>query len=139
MNLKVKRFDKSLDLPGYEEGSACFDLDCRVSTIINPKEVKLVPLNIAVKVPQGYALLIFVRSSTPIKKGLMSANSVGIIDPFYCGERDEVVIEFFNFTDKVVAVEKGEKLAQGMLIKCEPVEWQEVEKMGEGGVGGYNT
>ena len=30
---------------------------------------------------------IFARSSTPLKRGLMVANGVGVIDPDYCGPR----------------------------------------------------
>lgn len=137
MNVKVKRFDKSLPLPEYEPGAACFDLSCRESLIIPPQKVKLVPLNIAVKTPSGYALLVFVRSSTPMKKGLMAANSVGVIDPFYCGENDEVLIQLLNFTGQDVTVTKGEVLAQGMMIKTENVKWNEVDQMGEKGQGGY--
>lgn len=137
MEIKVKRFDKSLKLPEYEKGAACFDLFCREAVTILPKEVKLVPLNIAVKIPENYALLIFVRSSTPMKKGLMLANSVGIVDPFYCGEKDEVLCELLNFTDSPVKIHKGEMFAQGMLVKSEVVNWKEVDQMGEKGLGGY--
>ena len=139
MELKVKRFDKSLPLPEYEKGAACFDLICREDAVIEPKEIKLVPANIAVKIPAGYALLIFIRSSTPMKKGLMLANGVAVGDPFYCGDKDEVLIEFWNFTGKAVNISKGEKLAQAMVIKSEMVTWNEVEQMGEEGVGGYKT
>ena len=131
MNIKIKRFDKSLPLPEYDKGAACFDLLCRQQVTIKPKETKLVPVNIAVQIPSGYTILIFVRSSTPIKKGLTLANSVGVIDPFYRGEKDEVLVEFFNLTDKPVIIEKGEKLAQGMVVKCEIVRWQEVDEMKE--------
>ena len=138
MDIKVKRFDKALPLPKYErEGAACFDLTCRENLTISPKEIKLVPLNIAVKIPEGYSLLIFVRSSTPMLKGLMMANSIGIVDPFYCGDRDEVLAEFLNFTDQPAEIHQGDLLAQGMVIKHEFISWNEVEEMEEEGVGGY--
>ncbi len=137
MDIKVKRFDKSIPLPVYEKGAACFDLPCRESSTISPKEVKLVPLNVAVKIPEGFALLIFPRSSTPMKKGLMVANSIGIVDPFYHGDKDEVLVEFLNFSDKEVQIEKGELLAQGMVVKHETASWSEVDDMGEEGSGGY--
>lgn len=139
MDIKVKRFDKSIPLPEYNKKAACFDLRCREDAVVGPKEIKLVPANIAVKIPEGYALLVFVRSSTPMKKGLMLANSVGIVDPFYCGDKDEVVIEFLNITDKPVEVHKGDQLAQGMIVKSEVVHWNEVEEMNEEGIGGYKT
>lgn len=135
--MKVRRIDTSLELPTYDKGAACVDLVCRESVEIKPKEIKLVPVNIVVAVPKGYALLIFVRSSTPIRKGLVLANGIGVIDPFYSGNTDEVVVEFFNITDSTVSVTRGEKLAQAMLVKCEAVQWEEVDEMSEKGEGGY--
>lgn len=86
MNIKIKRFDQSLPLPVCENGAACLDFPCRESTTIEPHTVKFVPLNVAIQIQLGYALLIFVRSSTPLRKGLMLANSVGILDPFFNGD-----------------------------------------------------
>ena len=139
MKIKIKRIDKSLPLPKQKGGAACFDFSCRETTTIKPNEIKLVPSNTVVEVPQGYALLIFSRSSTPLRKGLVLANGVGVVDPFFCGDKDEIVFEFMNITNKDVVVERGEVLAQGMVIKHETVEWEEVEKMGEKGKGGYKV
>ena len=65
------------------------------------------------------------------------ANSVGVIDPFYCGDKDENLAFLYNFTDKSVTVEAGDKVVQGMIIKTEPVEWNEVDSMNSDGHGGY--
>lgn len=137
MKIKTKRIDKSLPLPDYEKGAACFDFICREDVAIKPGEIKLVPLNSVIKLPASYTILIFVRSSTPIKKGLILANSVGILDSFYCGDKDELVAEFLNITSKDVEIKRGEILVQGMLIKHENVEWEEVDKMKDKGRGGY--
>ena len=96
MKIKIKRFDKSFPLPTYEKEAACFDLVCRKGTIIRPSKIKLVPVNIAIELPRGQALLVFNRSSTPMRKGLLLANGVGVIDPFYNGDKDEIMIELFN-------------------------------------------
>lgn len=69
----------------------------------------------------------------------MLANGIGIVDPFYSGDEDEIKIQLLNFTDKPVKVVKGEALAQGVIVKREPVEWQEIETMGTNGHGGYRT
>lgn len=138
MKLTIKRFDKTLPLPNYEEnGAVCFDFVVREKVEFEPNEIKLVPLNVAIKVPIGYALLVFSRSSTPLRKGLIVPHGAGIIDPFYCGDKDEIMIEFMNKTDKNVEITKGEFLAQGMLIKVEGVEWEEIETMESKGNGGY--
>lgn len=137
MKIKTKRIDKSLPLPNYDKGAACFDFICRKTTTIKPKEIKLVPSNSVIKVPKGYSILILARSSTPLEKGLILANGVGALDSFYGGDKDEVLLEFFNITDHEVEIKRGEYLAQGMLIKYEVVEWKEVDKMNENGMGGY--
>ena len=140
ISLKMKRFDKSIDLPSYEKRkyqAACFDFMIREEIVIQPKTIGLVKLNVAIKVPEGYALMLYPRSSTPLKKGLMAAHSVGVGDAWYCGDKDEFIYEFFNITDHDVKIEKGESLVQGMLIKPEQVIIEEVEVMNEDGNGGY--
>lgn len=139
MDVTVKRFDTSLPLPEYHGEAACFDFYCREARVIAPGKIEMVPINMAVQVPKGYALLIFLRSSTPIRKGLMMANSVAVIDPFFCGDQDEMIIQLYNCTDQPISVEKGDRLAQGMFVRHEPATWQEVSQMSSDGVGGYNT
>jgi len=137
MNIKIKRFDKNFDLPAPEEGAACFDFVCRETVTIPPHQIKPVPQNVALRVPEGYALLLFSRSSTPLRKGLMLANGVGVVDPFYCGDKDENLAFLHNITDKPVTVEAGDKIVQGMIIKTEAVSWDEVDSMNHKGHDGY--
>ena len=137
MEIEIKRVDKSLPLPTYERGASCFDFVCREDVQIKPNEIGLIPTNAIVKVPDNYTLLVFSRSSTPLKKGLMLANGVGVIDSFFCGDSDEIMVEFFNITNKLVKIARGEVLAQGLLVKYEQGVWKEVEKMGSLGRGGF--
>ena len=151
MKIKIKRFDTDLPLPEAEEfehGSgrahdrgmaAAFDFYCRESVTIPPHEIRLVGVNNAIAVPRDHFLLLSARSSTSWKKGLMLANGIGVIDPFYSGDKDEIKVQLYNITDKPVEVVKGEVLAQGVIVRREPVEWQEVQSMGSDGHGGYDT
>jgi dUTP pyrophosphatase len=82
---------------------------------------------------------IFARSSTPVKRGLMVANGVGVIDPDYCGPADEVKIAVVNFTAAPVVVERGDRIAQGMFLTSPRVTWEEAEELrgqSRGGFGG---
>ena len=88
-------------------------------------EVALVPTGLVMAIPPGHFLGVFARSSTPIKKGLMVANGVGVVDPDYCGERDEIKIEVYNFTSKPVHVQRGDRLAQGVIIPFARAAWHE--------------
>ena len=140
MQVKIKRVDKGLPLPIYETGgSVGFDLLARETVIINPKEIALIPANIIVEVPAGFMLMLVSRSSTPKKKGLLKPHAVGIIDQDYCGEKDEIKIQVYNFTDNVVTVARGEKISQGIFVKVDRFEWNEVENMEAESRGGFGT
>ena len=64
----------------------------------------------------------------PIKKGLLIPNGLGIIDQDYSGDEDELKLESFNFTKKAVKVEKGERIAQGVLVKIAIGKFTEVKQ-----------
>ena len=138
MKINIKRFDKSLPIPKVDPKTAGFDFVCRESVIIKPQKIVGVAVNTAVRITQGYFLMIAARSSTSWKKGILLANGVGIVDPFYSGDMDEIKILLLNITNKPVRVEKGELLAQGILLKNELVEWIEVNSFGTVGHGGYS-
>jgi dUTP pyrophosphatase len=118
-------------LPAYQTtGSAGFDLSASVAMTIAPGQVTLVPTGLVIEVPAGHFLGVFARSSTPLKRGLMVANGVGIVDADYCGPTDEIKIEVYNFTAAPVRVEAGDRLAQGVLIPYVRAEWTEESRLG---------
>jgi dUTP pyrophosphatase len=118
--------DPAVSLPKYETtGAAGFDLAASVDMTVQPGQVTLVPTGLVIAVPAGHVLGIFARSSTPLKRGLMVANGVGLVDSDYCGPRDEIKIEVYNFTQQPVAVAKGDRLAQGVIMPFVRAEWQE--------------
>ena len=137
MKLNIKRFNKNFDLPTATRGAACFDFFCRETIKIDASKIAAIKLNAEIQVPSGYALLVFSRSSTPIRKGLILANGVGVVDPFYSGDNDENLAFFLNITDQPITIEAGDRVAQGMIIKTEEVIWNEVETMNDIGHGGY--
>ena len=140
MKLNIKRIDKSLELPEYKtQGSIGFDLSARVETKIKPGEMELIPLNIVVKTPKGYGFFLHSRSSTPMKKGLIVANSVGIIDQDYSGEEDELKLCALNVSKKTVTVERGERIAQGLIVKVAKPTLVEVKKMNKKSRGGFGS
>lgn len=129
MKVMIKRIDKTLPLPEYHTpGAVAFDIVARVTTVIEPNSVGRVPGNIIVKIPPGYMLLAKDRSSTAKKKGLLC--TVGFIDQDYCGENDELLLQFYNFLTVPVTVERGERLAQAAFVPIERAEWMEVDSMG---------
>jgi len=145
MKVKIKRIDKELPLPIYETGgSVGFDIIARENVSVPPKEMGMIPSNLIVEVPDGYMLIVASRSSTPRKKGLTPPHGFGIIDQDYCGSEDEIKVLVYNFLDEKVEISRGEKIAQGVFVKIDRFEWDEIEKVenenrgGFGSTGGYN-
>jgi dUTP pyrophosphatase len=140
MNVKIKRIDKNLPLPEYQtKGAAAFDLYSRIDMEIKPGEIALVPTNLVVETPMGYGLFLAPRSSTPRKKGLMMPHSLGIVDPDYSGEEDEVMLQYKNFTSEVVKIEKGERIGQAFFVETPRVTFTEVDKMDNENRGGFGS
>lgn len=82
--------------------------------------------------------MVAARSSLAKKKGLMLSNSVGVIDQDYCGPEDEVHILLYNFKKEPCRITRGERLAQGIFVKIDKADWEEVEEMERptrGGIG----
>lgn len=140
MKVRIKRIDKSLPLPVYETGgSVGFDLLARETVTIQPSAIELIPANVIVEVPKGYALILASRSSTPRKHGLTKPHGIGIIDQDYCGSDDEVKIQVRNFTKEPVTIEKGVKIAQGLFVRVDQLEFEEVASVSKKSRGGFGS
>jgi len=139
MRVRIRRIDKSLPLPEYKtKGAAAFDFTARVSMTILPKGVAYIPLNVAIDHPEGYMLMLAARSSLH-KKGLMLANGIGIGDTDFSGNEDEYHAALYNFTDKPVSIERGERLAQGVFKKYDKADWEEVDDLKNPTRGGFGS
>jgi dUTP pyrophosphatase len=141
LNVRINRLDPAVPLPKYETtGAAGFDLAASADVTIAPGTIALVPTGLVIQVPAGHLLGIFARSSTPLKKGLMVANGVGVIDEDYCGPNDEVKIQVLNFTQAPVEVKRGDRIAQGLFIPVTRAAWQEESgDLREGSRGGFGA
>ncbi len=140
MQVHVRRVDPTLPLPTYETaGSVGFDVITRETTTVDPNQTALIPGNVIVKVPEGYALVVAPRSSLPRRKGLQFPHSIGVIDCDYHGPKDELLIQVKNVTDASVTVERGERIAQGLFVKVDRAEWVEVDDHGAPSRGGFGS
>ena len=129
-----------MPLPTYATAeSAGFDLSAAAELTIAPGQIALVPTGLVIEVPTGYFLGIFARSSTPLKRGLMVANGVGIIDPDYAGPDDEVRIQVLNITSSDVSITRGDRLAQGIMLPAPRVTWDETTVLREETRGGFGS
>ena len=140
MKIKIKKIDSSIQLPEYKtSGAVGFDLSSTKDILIQSKTIELVPTGLIVCIPEDCMLILAARSSLPIKKGLMMPNGIGIIDQDYCGPEDELKLQIYNFTDEPIQVKKGDRLCQGVFVKIEKAEWEEVQKLPDKTRGGFGT
>jgi len=127
----VTRLRKDIPLPQYRhQGDAGVDLlNAGVEISLKPQERALIPTGIKVAVPSGYELQIRPRSGLAINKGLTVLNTPGTVD---CTYRGEVKVIIFNTNPKeTVEIKQGERIAQAVLKKVEPIEWEECEGLDE--------
>ncbi|MGH2410339.1 MAG: dUTP diphosphatase [Chloroflexota bacterium] len=140
LSVRIRRLDPDLPLPEYATpGAVGFDLYCRADTVLAPGEIALLPTGVAIATPPGYMLLVASRSSTPHRKGLSVPHGVGVIDQDYAGDGDEVRCQVYNFTASPVTVKRGERLAQGIFVRVDRVQWEEVAAMGAPTRGGFGS
>ena len=123
MRVHVTRVRPAAAWPVYSTaGAAAFDLAAAEDVTIGPREIRLVGTGLIFAIPDGYFLAIFARSSTPLKRGLVLANGVGVLDADYCGPDDELKLQLLNITAAPIAVRAGDRLAQGLILPAPRVE-----------------
>lgn len=137
--IKFKKLHPDALMPAYHSSEAAgFDLAAVEDCVIKPGEVKIIPLGIALDMPQGYWIMIIARSSLH-KKGLKLANGAGVVDSDYRGEADEYCLLLHNFSGKTVKVEKHERLAQGILLPSLIAEFIPTDKLTSKSRGGFGS
>lgn len=105
------------------------------STILNPREVKLIPTGIAMALPRNYAGLIWDRSSMGVK-GIH--RYAGVIDSGY---RGEIKVCLYNGNDRPYLVNSGDRIAQILIQKVDNFYLREVASLNETdrGDGGFGS
>ncbi len=137
--VKIKLFDKDLPVPQYQSKLAAgFDFHSRFDVLLPAQAVTIVKTGIAVSYPQEYWLMVAARSSLH-KINLQLVNGVGVVDPDYRGDNDEIGLLIYNFGDKEVMIKKGYRLAQGILIPRILADFTIVDELGHPDRGGLGS
>lgn len=143
MKVRIVRLDPAVPLPSYQTaGAAGFDLAASADITIQPGQIVVVPTGLVIAVPAGHFLGIFARSSTPLKRGLIVANGVGVLDSDYSGPTDELKMQLMNVSSAPVDVKRGDRLAQGVIMPFVRAEFEEAasaEGPDRGGFGSTGT
>jgi dUTP pyrophosphatase len=140
VKIRIVRLDPAVPMPSYQTaGAAGFDLAASADIVIQPGQIALVATGLVVAVPPGHFLGIFARSSTPLKRGLIVANGVGVLDSDYCGPTDELKIQLMNITKAPIDVKRGDRLAQGVIMPFVRADFEEAATAGGPDRGGFGS
>jgi dUTP pyrophosphatase len=140
VTVRLHRLDRTVPLPAYQtSGAAGFDLAAAAEVTVAPGQVALVPTGLVIEVPAGHFLGVFARSSTPLKRGLVVANGVGIVDSDYCGPADEIKVMVLNVTTAPVTVGRGDRIAQGVILPFVRAEFIEIAESARHTRGGFGS
>ena len=139
VNIKIKYFDKDIEKLKYIDGKSDW-IDLRASEDVEFKkgEFKLIPLGVAMELPNGYEAHVVPRSSTFKNFGLIMTNSEGIIDNSYCGDDDMWKFPAIAMRDTIV--HKNDRICQFRIMRNQPeIIFKEVEHLEGVDRGGFGS
>ena len=122
----AKGFENSnINLPVRStKNSAGYDVeaaeDCIIPAFKPGQKQTLVKTGIKAYMESDEVLILANRSSNPGKKGLILANSIGVVDSDYYENPDNdghIMYAFFNFKAEDVEIKKGERIGQAIFQK----------------------
>ena len=118
--LKIKYLSDRIDRLRYIEGkSDWIDLRSAADVELKAGEFRLIPLGIAVQLPEGYEAHVVPRSSTYKNFGIIQTNSCGVVDCSYCGDNDEWFMPVLAMRDTQIHV--NDRICQFRIEKNQPV------------------
>ena len=166
MKIKIKYFDNAKELNIIEKGNWC-DLYANKDMFIPEGEKMMIPLGVAMQLPEGYEAHVVPRSSTFKTWGIIQTNHMGVIDNSYCGDNDqwhfpaycligkdvkeeievitrEIDTEVFYEQHKVRVngtwVHKGDKICQFRIMEIQPeIKFEKVEHLEGKDRGGFGS
>lgn len=135
MNVRIRKLRPDAQLPVYSsDGAAGADLRVCLDepVTIQPGETKMLPLGLAIEIPDGYVGLAYARSGMASKRGIAPANKVGVIDSDF---RGEMMAALHNHGSVPQVIEPGERVLQLVIAPCVQVTFTEADELSETGRG----
>lgn len=138
MELKIKKMYADVRTPTYAtEGAACFDIYSYSKGFIGYLEPEIFKTGLQFEVPKDHVMLVFSRSGHGFNHNVRLSNCVGVIDSDY---RGELMVKLTKDMNDSYQIDKGDRIAQAMVIPVTQVKFVEVDelsetKRGENGLG----
>ena len=137
--IKVKYFVDGIDeLCAVAGKSDWIDLHAAEEVTLKAGEFRLIPLGVAMALPEGYEAHIAPRSSTFKNYGILQTNSVGVVDCSYCGDNDQWRMPVYATRD--VTIEKNARICQFRIVRNQPpLTFTRVERLDGPDRGGFGS
>ena len=138
-HIKIKYLNDSIERLDYIDGkSDWIDLRAAENVKLQKGEMKLVPLGVAMQLPEGYEAHVVPRSSTFKNFGVIQANHMGVIDCSYCGDEDWWFWPALAMRDTVI--QKNDRICQFRIMKNQPrIVFEETRELGGENRGGFGS
>lgn len=139
MDVKVKYFTDKIEKLCYIDGkSDWIDLRAAEDVVMKAGEWKLIPLGIAIELPEGYEAHVVPRSSTYKNFGVIQTNSMGVIDASYCGDDDQWFWPAYALRDTEIHV--NDRICQFRIMENQPhIDFLEVDHLDGENRGGFGS
>ncbi len=136
--IKIKYFTNEIDKITKIEKGDWIDLRSATTIELKKDEFKLIPLGIAMQLPNGYEAHIVPRSSTYKNFGIIQTNHQGVVDESYCGDNDQWFFPAYAMRDTVINV--NDRICQFRIVEKQPeITFEEVECLGNENRGGCGS
>lgn len=137
LEIKIKYFT---DIEKVEQISVGDWVDLRAAEDVSMAvgDFNLIPLGIAMQLPEGYEAHVVPRSSTYKKWKIIQANHMGVIDESYCGDNDQWMFPAIALENTII--HKGDRICQFRIMEHQPeLRFVEVSKLGNEDRGGFGS
>lgn len=134
----IKYFDREIEHVRKIAQGDWLDLHAAETVELKSGEFKLIPLGIAMQLPDGYEAHVVPRSSTFKNFGVLQTNSFGVIDNSYCGDSDQWFFPAYALRDTVI--HKNDRICQFRIAKKQPdIEFEETDHLCNPDRGGHGS
>ncbi len=138
MDIKIKYFNDNIEKIAPISKGDWIDLRAAATVELKAGEFKLIPLGVAMELPQGYEAHVCPRSSTFKNFGVIQTNSMGIIDNSYCGDNDQWFFPAYALRDTVI--KENDRICQFRIMEIQPkINFITVETLDNADRGGHGS
>lgn len=138
MQIKIKYFTDKIDKINKIDQGDWIDLRAAETVTLKAGEFKLIPLGVAMQLPEGYEAHVVPRSSTYKNFGIIQTNHQAVIDESYCGDNDQWFYPAYALRDTVINV--NDRICQFRIMQKQPtIDFEEVEILGNKNRGGIGS